>query len=220
MNNDEVSVPDILAKEGLGSFAFKLETLHPDLESARLTGLLATVIQETDRLPKWWDQSSEQASAARECHRQTMEAIEGLNSSEEHNYRRLLVIGYLYGRLTKPSREVKHELFRTRKEVEKLEEREERRLSGPRSVEAQREVGRQWMRNKAAEIWENDHSQELRIGKVTEMVKKLVEKEVAERKAMGDESAINWPRSIDIISKTIHPEAPPYAKKRGRERKK
>lgn len=220
MNNDEVSVRDIFAKEGLGSFAFELETLHPNLESASLTSLLATVIRETKRLPDWWDPNSEQASAARECHRQTMEAIEGLAVNEDHKYRHLLIIGYLYGRLTLPSREVLHELSQAEREMQKNKNRDERRKAGFKEVEADREEGRLWMRGRATEIWKEDQAKELSLGKMAARVADLIKQESAVREARRDESTRHWPRSLDKIKDAIRPAAPEYALKKGRPRKK
>jgi hypothetical protein len=111
MVNDEVSVRDILAEEGLGQFAFQLETLHRDLESANLTDLLAMVIRETQRLSNWYHQSSDHVSAARECYSLAIEAVEKLTPGLEQNYRISLIFGYLYGQHSSGQASVPQECY-------------------------------------------------------------------------------------------------------------
>lgn len=111
MVNDEVSVRDILAEEGLGQFAFQLETLNPDLESASLADLLAMVVRETQRLSNWYHQSSDRVSASRECYSLAIEAFENLIPGEEQNYRTSLIIGYLYGQQSSGQASVPHECY-------------------------------------------------------------------------------------------------------------
>lgn len=220
MANDEISVVDILAKEGIGLFAFELETLHPDLETTSLAKLLATVIQESGRLPDWWHQSSGQVSVARECNRLAHERIKDLATEKCQDHHHLLIIGYLYGRLTLPSREVIHKLIQAEEKVKKNEKREELRKAGLKEVESDREEGRLWMRERAAEIWKEDHAEELTLSKMAAKVHALVKEESAAREASRDESSRRWPQSLEKIKDAIRPAAPEYASKRGRPRKK
>src|SRR5690554_5411152 len=110
MENYEVTVLDIMAQEGLGSFAFELETLHPDLYSVSTAKLLATMMEESHRLQSWPHQPPEQASKAAECHRLALGVSGEISAEEETKYRGALIIGYLYGRLTLPSREIASKL--------------------------------------------------------------------------------------------------------------
>ncbi|EWH03226.1 hypothetical protein [Halomonas sp. BC04] len=121
----------------------------------------------------------------------------------------LLMLGYFYGKLTMPSRESHAEM--TRHFIAEI-----RRQAGPLSVEAERERGRQWMRERAARIWGQDHTQELRISDVAAQVQSMIKDEEKEREAMRDESVRKWPRSLGKIKEAIRLVAPEYAVRGGR----
>jgi len=208
MDNDAVSVQDILAKEGLGSLAFEFETLYPDLESASLTQLLATVIDETHRLQDWHYRSSGQASSAKECQSLAQEASDSLSDGEELDYRHLLIIGYLYGRLTLPEREVKSNLSDLT--MSRLAQ-----TSGLESANAEKQKAHEWMRKLAREIWEQDTDKCLRTGEVARRVKKKLEKLKKMLDERGHPGVKHWPLSDKAIRREIKAEAPEYASKGG-----
>ncbi|MBW6390216.1 hypothetical protein [Billgrantia antri] len=120
-----------------------------------------------------------------------------------------ILLAYIYGKLTMPRRHEHRELI-------KHAIADIRRQVGPSSVEAERERGRQWMRDRASEIWEQDHARELLIGEVAAKVQRLVNEEARERESMRDESVRKWPKSLEKIRKAIRPVAPDYATRPGR----
>lgn len=126
------------------------------------------------------------------------------------NGHRLLLAGYFYGKLTMPDKNRHAEM--SRHAIADI-----RRQTGFWSVDAERERGKQWMRERASEIWAEDHIKELRIGKVASMVHDDVVKEAEERQGQGDEGPHkHWPKSLDKIRATISKVAPDYATKPGR----
>ncbi|WP_254276859.1 hypothetical protein [Halomonas sp. 3H] len=208
MENDEITVRDILAKEGLGSFAFELESLHSDLESASVPRLLATVIGETQRLQDWPHQPPELAHTARECQRLAIEVTEGLSASEEIKYRRLLIAGYLYGRLTLPSREV----F---KRCHEFEMRKMRGESGLRSRDELTKNFRAWIQREASREWENDTEEKLRISDVCNIIHPKVLRAKEKLINRNVRSAKKLPSSKEKIREYIKEDAPKYASRPG-----
>jgi len=121
-----------------------------------------------------------------------------------------ILLAYLYGKLTMPRRHEHRELI-------KHAIADIRRQTGFWSRDAERERGNQWMRDRASEIWGQDHSKELRIGDAATMVRDDAMKEAERCLAQGDEGPRkHWLKSLDTIRKTIREVAPDYATKPGR----
>jgi hypothetical protein len=210
VTEDEV-VRAVLAKEGLGMFARELDLEGKDAEPAKLSQLLATVMEETSRLQDWYNQPPEQVSAATECHRLAQEAIETPSDSEELN-RRLLAIGYLYSRLTLPGREVQRKLHG-------LEVSRRAQTSGLDSSNAERKKAHKWMRRFAQAIWEQDEGNCLRTGHVVKKVKEKLETIIKMLNESGYKGTEHWPLSDEAIRREIKNIAPEYASKRGAPKK-
>lgn len=120
-----------------------------------------------------------------------------------------ILLAYFYGKLTMPRRSEHRELIRHA--IADI-----RRQTGPWSVEAERERGRQWMKNRASELWGKDHAQALRIGEVANLVRDDVLEEVERRQKRGDEGPRkHWSKSCEAIRKVIRDIAPDYATKPG-----
>lgn len=127
---------------------------------------------------------------------------------------RLLVAGYLFGKLTMPTKE-------SHAEATKHLIADIRRQTAFWHRDAERERGYQWMRLRACEIWEQDHNKGLRIGEVANMVRDDVVDETEKRQAQGDDGPrTHWPRSLNKIRKVIREVAPDSATKPGRPSKK
>lgn len=127
---------------------------------------------------------------------------------------RLLVAGYLFGKLTMPTKE-------SHAEASKHLIADIRRQTAFRDRDAERERGYQWMRRRAHEIWEQDHTRGLRVGEVANMVRDDVVNETEKRQAQGDDGPRkHWPRSLNKIRKVIREVAPDSAAKPGRPSKK
>ncbi|WP_156821522.1 hypothetical protein [Halomonas smyrnensis] len=122
----------------------------------------------------------------------------------------LLALGYLYGKLTMPDSRDYKELYRH------YISDEERQIP-LRKVEAERERGRQWIKNCARQVWEQDHAKELRIGEVVKRVLDTVRKEVKRQQNQGNEGPRRyWPSSAPKIRELIREVAPDYAVRPGR----
>lgn len=123
----------------------------------------------------------------------------------------LILISFLYGTLASPDS----------KEYKKILSMMGQQQAGPHHVEEERERGRQWMREQAVKLWEEDGDQQLRIGEAVTKVKGLVNTEISKRKSEGDDSPRKyWGTSFSAINKAIHPVAPDYATRKGRPKKK
>jgi hypothetical protein len=226
-------LPDSVVKRPLGliegampnprprQWAEHLELLTTDGKFSSVGDMLELMHSELDRLQEQIDANEEP-----DRHSETVLAAATAEILDERagQYQRenrretyfAILLGYLYGRLTKPGKQSEREALGNYFVAKKLSQAEARRQAGPRSVEDEREAGRQWMREKAAAIWEKDHAQELLIGVVAAKVSNLVENEAKEREAMRDESVRKWPKSLEKIRKAIRPVAPAYATKGGR----
>lgn len=148
------------------------------------------------------------------CIASVLDQLEGARSDLKLVHRDLLFIGFGYALLTMP----------TRKEIAELRQpflSDLRRRRGPASTERKREEGREFMRARAKELWDQDREQELRITDMALRVIELVTDEAAVRLAHGDRSAKDyWPKGIDTVRDIIRPVAPDYACRKGRPRKK
>lgn len=123
---------------------------------------------------------------------------------------KVILLAYLYGKLTMPRRHEQRELIRHA--IADI-----RRGVALSSVEEERERGRQWMRDRASEIWGKDCTKELRIGEVASMVRDDALKKAERCRAQGDDGPRkHWPRSLDKIRKAIREVAPDSATKPGR----
>ena len=198
-------------------WAQHLEVLTAEGELSGIDDMLKLIQQELNRLQEQLD-----ADAEPDRHSETKLAaavatiLEHRPGPDQAEIYFALILGYLYGRLTKPGEKTSRESAAHWIIAMDLLQREQKRERGPQSLEEKREAGRQWMREKASEIWAGDHEEELRIGAVAEKVRSMVEDEAKEREAIRDESAKHWPRSLGAIQKAIRPVAPDYAKKPGR----
>lgn len=123
---------------------------------------------------------------------------------------KMMLLGYIYGKLTMPRRSEHRKLLRHA--IADL-----RRQAGPLSVQFEQERGRQWIEEKAMEIWRQDHDQELRISKVASLIRDDVLVEMKRCQEEGNDGPRkHWPKSLDKIKDTIRALAPDYAKKPGR----
>lgn len=171
--------------------------------------------QMMDELQKVVASSNEADSAAAEYGAdmciEMVRKVQAQASDEElepmSNGHFLLVLGYLYGKLTMPDSRDYNELYRHF--ISNIQ-----RKIPLREKEAQRKQGYRWMRNKAAEIWVDDHEQDCRIGMVAEWVQRY-----AEEKKKRNPSARYWVTTRDKVKEAIRPVAPGYATRPGAPKK-
>lgn len=138
----------------------------------------------------------------------TQVSADELAPLDSHHF--LLLLGYMYGKLSMPNPRHYNELYKSYNTT--LKQR-----TGLKSMGIEQQRGNDWIKEKAAEIWQRDYDQQLRIGTVVTQVSELAAEEAKKRKAGGDDSAWKyWPKSPDKIRKAIREVAPTYAVKGGR----
>ena len=203
-------------------WAEHLELLTADGKLTGVDDMLALMQRELDRLQEQIDpddepdRHSETVLAAATAGILSAQAEQAQRESRREVYFSLL-LGYLYGRLTKPGQRSEREAAVSSLVAEELSRTEGQRQVGLRSVEDEREAGRQWMREKAKEIWRKDRNREMRISEVASVVREGVLKEAEKRQAQGDDGPRKyWAKSPGKIREAISKVAPDYAAKPGR----
>lgn len=176
--------------------------------------VLAQMVDELRQMAPSSDEASPTSEYAADLCLELVKKIQHDTTDEDlapmSNGHHLLLAGYLFGKLTMPSK-------KSHAEMSKHAIADIRRQTGFWSRDAERERGKQWMRDRASEIWAKDHGREKRIGEVASMVHDDAVKEAQQRQAQGDDGPHkHWPRSLDKIRKAIREVAPDYATKSGR----
>ncbi|MFW3615526.1 hypothetical protein [Billgrantia antri] len=127
-----------------------------------------------------------------------------------------LLLGYFYRGLTLPSQEhyqaVTHETLR-------LLHTEYSR--GKNDIKKCQEQGREWIQQKAGELWAKDRDKVRKVNSVAEEVQSLLQEEAERRhRDLGDPMPLLcWSTRLSHIRKIVSGVAPVYAKRPGRPRK-
>lgn len=199
-------------------WAEHLELLSAEGRLTSVEDMLALMRSELDRLQEQINPDDEP-----DRHAETVLAAATASVLDDRRLpvlRFSIILGYLYGRLTKPGKKSQEEVAAYSRLARELLHRESRRQRGPQSLEEQRENGRSWMRGEADKLWKQDHAKVLRIGEAVEIVRSKVGVEVQKRKDQGDEQPWkHWPKGADAIRKIIREVAPDYATKPGAPRR-
>ncbi|MFG6139066.1 hypothetical protein [Halomonas sp. B23F22_10] len=123
-----------------------------------------------------------------------------------------LLLGYLYRGLTLPSHESYQAL--SVKAIQLLRAEYSR---GKNNIKQIQQLGRKWMRDRAIQIWDEDHACEKRVKDVALEVQEDAQREAQRLKELGDNRPLScWGMGLETIRKNINTVAPDYARKRGR----
>ncbi|MGC3873799.1 hypothetical protein ACPF7Z_11075 [Halomonas sp. GXIMD04776] len=178
--------------------------------------LLLEMLEEIRRIEDVGDSASKRYKETKLC-ATLIEHLLALSetSISDANSMAALLLGYLYRGLSLPSEKryeaVSQETFRF------LYAEYSRGNSNLKKAQQQ---GRDWMKRKAAEIWEQDHTQQFRIADVASKVQSMAKQEAERRKKLGDTKPLTcWGTNLATIRRNIKQVAPAYAKQAGRPRK-